>query len=323
MRYRQVVLIGVCCIALGGCAKDSVLFVTNSSLGIDVETKPAVTASLAYEREEGFFGPRYNDGSIPPVVASLQTGGNIFNPAIRQFYATGDAALAATGAAPANPAQASGGRSGDPTTDGNDSKMALFGTATTLGFKLGFDGTSAYPDSFVFGYKRKEFSLIPTGKLGDHHTYASTLASIDSNTSTSGPANVTVGGPGNVGLTSSQFFATGSAATALATNPVVAKALGIAAVNAAAATLTPDQKNQVLALAAALSSTQQANLTKISGKLGDATFATDRDALVAGASPALLAPTANMLKSKQTKADFLAALNSDPNSAAAISAGIQ
>ena len=34
---------------------------------------------------------------IPPVVASLQTGGNVFNPKIRQVYATGTAAVRAVG----------------------------------------------------------------------------------------------------------------------------------------------------------------------------------------------------------------------------------
>ena len=44
---------------LTGCASrlDTVVFVTKTSLGVDVEQTPP-TASIAYDRVEGYFGPR-------------------------------------------------------------------------------------------------------------------------------------------------------------------------------------------------------------------------------------------------------------------------
>src|SRR6187455_573354 len=74
---------------------NTVLFVTNSSLGINFDSKPA-TANIAYDRVEGFIGPRFENGGAPPAVASIQTDGNIFNPTVRQTYATGSAAVGAT-----------------------------------------------------------------------------------------------------------------------------------------------------------------------------------------------------------------------------------
>ena len=97
MQHHKAVLIALACAALTGCTTpDAVLFVTDTSIGINVESKPP-TVSVAYDRTEGFVGPRYDNGAIPPVVASLQTGGNVFNPKIRQVYATGTAAVRAVG----------------------------------------------------------------------------------------------------------------------------------------------------------------------------------------------------------------------------------
>jgi hypothetical protein len=225
MRYHQGILIALACAALGGCANpDSVLFVTDTSLGINVESKPP-TASVAYDRIEGYIAPRYDNGALPPVVASIQTGGSVFNPSVRQVYATGQAAVRAVGAddAPTSSPTLSGGRA-----------LAFFGTSTTVGFKAGFDTGTPVPDSLLFGYRRKEFSYIPLGtdaKTGND-TYASALASVDSNTTTTGAlASGTA-----VGLNHSQFIATGLAADMLAVNPDIQRAFGIVAANALNAT---------------------------------------------------------------------------------------
>ena len=64
---------------LAGCQEpNSALFVTASSIGIDVDTKPP-TASIAYHRVEGFIGPTDQNGDLPAAVASLQTGGTVFD----------------------------------------------------------------------------------------------------------------------------------------------------------------------------------------------------------------------------------------------------
>jgi hypothetical protein len=91
-------------LAMAGCAStDHVLFVTKTSIGIDFDAKPA-TASIAYDRIEGYVAPRYANGEIPPVVASVKSDGAIFKPAMRQVYATGDAAVIATGGKASDPA---------------------------------------------------------------------------------------------------------------------------------------------------------------------------------------------------------------------------
>ena len=332
MRYGKVVLVMFGCAALYACAPDHVMFVTDTSLGINVESKPA-TASIAYDRTEGFIGPRYSDGTIPPVVASLQTGGNVFNPAIRQFYATGNAAVLATSASSSNtpprqPASSSGPSSNGSTDPRNTiGKLAFFGTSTTIGVKVGFDGQAPLPDSFVFGYRRKEFSFIPVDDA-DNGTggggYSSTLASIDSNTSTSNPAGVTVAGPGSVGLSATQFFATGIAADNLATNPGVARAMSFAAATAASATLSPTQAAQVQALVGTINQSTSNAITKISANLpDDASFPATLSSMIDKAAPALSPQAAAYYKKFASKSAFLTALLADASdNAANIAAGI-
>lgn len=208
-RFAPLAAVGL----LTGCANpDSVLFVTDSTIGIDVDNKPP-TASIAYDRIEGYIGPRYQNGAVPPVVGSIETGGSVFDPKIRQVYATGAAAVKAVGTtnAPDGPTVLSG----DPT----QKRLVFFGTTTTLGLKVGFSG-DGYPDSLTFGYKRKEFSFIPLGsQVIDGVTtdvYPSVLASIDTTTTATSLKGT--------GLTNKQFFATGQAAETLATNSSVADA---------------------------------------------------------------------------------------------------
>lgn len=220
-------------LVLTGCTTtNEVLFVTKTSVGIDFDAKPA-TASIGYDRTEGYIAPRYDNGEIPPVVASIKSDVAIFSPNIRQVYATGDAAVIAVSAYPKKaleyldpfPGQ---GTPPLPVKDHTpekklrgDKKLMFFGTSTTTGLKVGF--STAVPDSFSFGYKRKEYSFIPVGTVGEgdneYDVYPSVLASIDTraNVSTKGVIDKT-------GLSSSQFFATGRAARKLAANDDVNKA---------------------------------------------------------------------------------------------------
>lgn len=209
MRHTLIVSLSAgALLVLSGCAStDHVLFVTKTSIGIDFDSKPA-TASLAYDRVEGYVAPRYANGEIPPVVASVKSDGNIFNPKVRQVYATGDAAVIATG----------GKVSGRNQPLKGARELMFFGTTTTTGIKVGF--TTGLPDSFVFGFKRKEFSYIPlatTGTEGQaHDVYPSVLAAIDT------AANVSADGKtADTSLANSQFFATGRAARLLADTPQI------------------------------------------------------------------------------------------------------
>jgi hypothetical protein len=298
-------------VLLTGCGGDHVLFVTDTSIGINVDSKPT-TVSIAYDRIEGFVGPRYDSGAIPPVVGTLQTGGSVFNPRIRQFYATGKAALTATGS------------KDSPNLSTGTKKQAFFGTSTTLGVKAGFDSQSPVPDSFVFGYKRKEFSLIPVGQTTAADTYASTLASIDSNTTTAGAPAGAPAGANNTGLTSAQFFATGGAAEALAANPAVTFALNAAATNAAANSLTAEQQRKALELGRAVEMGRDAAIEKIGNSLrADANFVQDRNGVLANATPGLGMPTQTFYQSFTSKQALLNALYQDPASANQIAAGIR
>lgn len=200
-----------------GCADpDSVLFVTVTSIGIDADMKPA-NITIGYDRYEGYIGPVYETGAIPPVVARIESNLEIFNPEIRQVYATGEAAKLVTGAQT--------NVSSEKPLSGNK-RLAFFGTGTNIGLKVAFMANT--PESISFGYKRKEFSFIPMGKKIDKDTgkqtdvYGSVLASIDMNVNTPSLTDTKLG--------VSQFFATGIAAEQLAsTNIEIRKAFKLIA----------------------------------------------------------------------------------------------
>lgn len=200
MRSTLVTVLGaIVTLTLSACVtKNSVLFVTKTSLGIDLDTKPA-NVSISYDRVEGYVGARYDSGAIPPVLTSISSNAKIFNPAIRQVYATGDAAY--------NIALENTSLGNTPKPLTGDKKLMFFGTTTTTGLKVGF--TSNFPDSLLFGYKRKEFSFIPLGRHNDADVYPSVLASIDT--------GATAGLQKETTLRTKQFFATGSVAEALGT----------------------------------------------------------------------------------------------------------
>ena len=131
---------------------------TKSTIGVvDVESTTG-TVSFAYDREEGYFGPNYESGAVPSVVASMRNSGDIINPTIKQLYATGEAAVLvvdedATDYTPGDSDKLIGNR-----------KALVFGTSTSLGFKIGL--TNSNP-TFTLGYKRKEASYIPIHKSTD------------------------------------------------------------------------------------------------------------------------------------------------------------
>lgn len=232
MKPFRTILSSLAALAACGCAStDKVLFVTSTSIGINVDNAPP-TASIAYDRTEGFIGPRYPNGGIPAVVASIKTGGSVFDPKIRQVYATGGAAMAATGDSRPDALPMEGSR--------DDTRLVFFGTTTTLGLKASFS-EKPIPDSVVIGYKRKEFSVIPiatrtvNGKTS--HVYPSVFGSIDS--------TIESRSLDNTGLSVQQFFATGTAAEALAASEAGA-VLKRVAIHAMTDTLTAEERQTAL-----------------------------------------------------------------------------
>lgn len=198
------------CFLVSACgSKNRVVFITKTSLSIlEADSKPA-GVSIAYDRVEGYIGPKYDNGAVPPVYAAIESNGKIFNPRVKQLYATGRAAVIAT---------ALNAKDVPPPEDkllAGRKKVMFFGTATTTGLKVGV--TTTVPDSFVFGYRRKEFSVIPLGATIDENSgelvdnYPSVLASIQTKADVGeNPLS------GDVGLANKQFFATGVAAEHLA-----------------------------------------------------------------------------------------------------------
>jgi hypothetical protein len=276
-------------LAMAGCTTtNDVLFVTKTSLGLDFDAKPA-SASIAYDRTEGYIAPRYDNGEIPPVVASIKSDAKIFNPKIKQVYATGDAAVIAVSQCPkvtlaaldpknppdtpkppsttnaANTTNNTNSANTERTENGcpelpslttsyvqkklqGEKKAMFFGTSTTTGLKVGF--TTYVPDSFVFGYKRKEYSFIPLGEQvvfkkdvngqpvrdrdgnpvieEKYDVYPSVLASIDTDAN-AGSADEEGVASGDTSLSNSQYFATGRAARELAANPDISEAFKVLA----------------------------------------------------------------------------------------------
>ena len=216
---------GAFALLLAGCAPNHVLFVTSTSLGFNTDTEPA-TLSLAYDRTEGYFGPSYENGAIPPVFASLNNEGGFISPKIRQFYATGNAAIIAAGAHP--PA-------GDAPPLSGVRHWAFAGTTTTIGAKVAF--MSGAPASANIGYKRKEFSYIAVGSASGVDAYPSVLFSTAPELSFTSQAGST--------YANKQMIATGLAAEALAGQPAVISTVKAVAAEGVAsgmgATLGKDQ----------------------------------------------------------------------------------
>lgn len=186
-------------IAVTGCASpDTVMFGTTTVYGLDVDTVPTPNLSLGVDRAEYILAPRYENGAIPPIVASVKLKGGMFGASASQIYATGNAAGRITGT-PKKPSPALKGKR----------KLMVFGTYTNVGFKVSFVGNA--PKSVHFGFKRQEFSIIPIG-IGSGpngtDTYGSVLAAIDTNAGAKKPDDTK--------FEYIAFFATGEAADNLA-----------------------------------------------------------------------------------------------------------
>jgi len=220
------------CLTLMGCAgADSVLFVTTTTIGIDADTRPP-HATIGYDRYEGYIGPAYSTGAVPPIFAKIESNLKIFNPEIRQLYATGDAARLVT--QKTEPEQVDL----DPKMFSGTGRVMLFGTGANIGLRVTFAGN--VPESLSLGYKRKEFSYIPLGSEEDAtevdpkdptkkrkvDKYGSVLAVMDMGVKTPSFSET--------GLSVTQFFATGDAARNLAARKFIRDRYALEAASAMA-----------------------------------------------------------------------------------------
>ena len=222
---------------LGGCMSTTqyATFVTKTSLSlVDADTTPP-GVSIAYDRIEGYVGPRFDNGSVYPVAGYLRTKGSGLFRETQQVYAGGRAARLVVG------------EPGDGVTavacgDGAKEPAMIFATGTTIGIKLGFIEGTALPNSFTFGYRRKEASAIPVSK----DCQPSVLAYLDSDASGRQEA-----GQPKLDFGVAQYFATGLSADALASQPFVRenfKAEAAAALGDVAAFNSREQQQMRVAL---------------------------------------------------------------------------
>lgn len=250
---------------LGGCGigYNRVLFGTKTNVGFEVDTKPPVI-QLNIGRTEGVIAPQFENGKKLPVLASFrfQNSGS-FSPFVGSAFATGDAALTLAAlydddtpykkewlsrlklvreidsslkldykpTIPDNAAMlfADKGPDGEYFQQ-TDVRPVFFGTDTSLGLKIGWSGAGAFPDSAKLGFNRKELAWIPvsmsskessSGKTTYFVKTSSLLATIDSGIS----QPTLVDGAPKTDIQYVQYFATGDAATLLALQQDVRKAM--------------------------------------------------------------------------------------------------
>jgi hypothetical protein len=235
---------------LAGCANpDRMLFVTSTSVGLGFDATTA-TGHLGFDRQEAYVGPDYpiEKGALPPVAAALQSDLDWFSPKIAQFYATGDAALIATGKIKAyNNVDTTSLHATDPACALNqgcgwstveDRRLSIVATNTHVGLVV--TTKDATVSKLDFGYGRQEVSLLPLGTetlapggVTTHKDYfPSVFASINVNGAGTPPGESGGQGQGGnqakaiTGLPLTQFFATGGAADALASSDAVKKQFG-------------------------------------------------------------------------------------------------
>ena len=158
-----------CGLAAVGCS-DMVAFGTHTVYGLDIDTAPQPNFAIGLDRGEAVLGYSYPNGAVSPVVASIHTGGLFSGAAVKQTYATGDAARIVT-SENIPPAKSD--------LESPDRKRRMvFGTYTNVGLKVAF--AANVPKSVNFGFKRQELSLIPVIKDTEngHDTYGSALAAV-------------------------------------------------------------------------------------------------------------------------------------------------
>ena len=202
-----------------GLGKESILFITKTSMGVDIDTKPP-TIDIGYARKEGTLAPVLGEGEVLPQMASFTSNVGIINTAIGQSFAVGNAAKLMTKYF---------GTSLRPNVDADTlteeveqnstikgnlshSKRYFFGTDTSFALRITFGlETGGYPDSFSLGYKRKELAYVPLGENNNETGLPSLLATATLQSSQPGFAE------GEVRYT--QFYATGTSANYLAAHP--------------------------------------------------------------------------------------------------------
>lgn len=230
MSKRIIFILSIVCIILVGCVgKNSILFVTKTSIAVDIDTNPP-TFDVGYGRYEGSIAPVVKDGQVLPLLSSISadTGisSNVFGSGVAQNFGVGNAAIIMSQylGSPSNPSENS--RSGFNEIVASPAKVNgsvttgrryFFGTKTTVGFTTSFAAERGFtPDSISLGYKRKEFAYVPIRQNGSSGSETLAIPSMLATSGTSSTAGVN-----KAGFAVSQFYATGKAANFLAAHPTI------------------------------------------------------------------------------------------------------
>lgn len=246
-----------------GIGYNKTLFLTKSNVGLDASVAPKPTFDLALSRFEGVISPGFEKGKKLPVLASIRfENKDRFSPAVGTTYAAGDAAIAMA-ALYGDATYGDDAEKRLNIFDINniyDSSLiidvnkpvikkglletlfpgifhpqefqtdfvepVIFGTDTSLGLKIAWSTAPAppapFPDSLKFGYNRTEIGLAPVTMNEKNKTYNMKMASLLATADT----GVVIDEAGEeVNLQHMQYFATGKAATLLALQEKVRKAM--------------------------------------------------------------------------------------------------
>jgi hypothetical protein len=221
----QGFLIAIIIFSFSGCSnlgKKNVLFMTKTSMGVDMDTKPP-TFDVGFNRKEVIIGPVMEGGKVHSNMASFNSDVGVVNQGIGQSFATGQAATIMTKYlnTPAKPAGLDGTISLDEINDVNELTIPkereryFFGTDTGFALRVNFAlEEGGLPDSINLGYKRKELAfvpLVPAGADGKKAALASLMATDH--------LDIVEKSRDETELKFNQFFATGNAAKYLAANP--------------------------------------------------------------------------------------------------------
>ena len=214
-----------------GCSlgKDSVVFVTKTSVGVDVDTRPP-TLDIGFDRVEGTVAPVSDNGRVLPVMAGFSSDLGIVNQAIGQSFATGNAAIIVSQNLDST-ARHSSPKNIDPGLINGiatlkapvERKRYFFGTNTSFAFRVNFGvETGGIPDSLSLGYKRKEFAYVPLidlpGEVTASDPTPTPKIALPALLATSG-LKTSAESFRSAKVIHSQFFATGKAANYLASLP--------------------------------------------------------------------------------------------------------
>ncbi len=262
---RHIILATALLSLSGCAGYDRILFVTKTNVGLDIDNKPPTAEITIARRELAItptFQDATDDEKTLPLLASFGLTGTFLNPEITSRFAGGEAALVLAQGPDrqADPAKLSEEPflclSKKPETESwweklfgkDDIRPFYFSTDTAFGLKAAWDGTTGpYPSTVKLGYNRREFAFppiftneksctLPSSQAGKADgwkvTVPSFFASLD-NSSTITDIKEWVNSekqPAGTewtrsGVTHTQFFATGKAASEFANRPEINAAM--------------------------------------------------------------------------------------------------